>query len=475
MSVTKLHSNVQVRLPAADAATIKSARALVETGNARLEKMASGVASSLQLDFSKVEKNDLDAVAKLYSDGARRFDDFHAFTRYLQALGVQVGFEKSFGGPFIPRTKPVQFSTPIVEARYVPMAKAIQDIVGTITRLSAFTPKVEGASVSAEAQALVKAGKLPSIESARIWDAGKKLEGISNEVYPLFEELAAMLLHVDNSGDKAAKDLLPAITGSIDNLSDLHNRVFFAMTDYVEDAKSSLGQGLESPWPVFVQDAKSGKVEVEFRNTFRGEHLSADVRQTKLIEAWDKFINEKGGKYSDIVEITPAFLKGLNNGVLSEFVVTRDGTPVGTMNNKANHSLMAGRPDASGTPREQDVLTAGALRMWRDASGEIAMVVLAAKSGHFRPTLESLNAMKAALVKLGVPAERIFLSQGDVADSHVSGAIQLWNYKLENNGQNVPRDVGESMIFGPLKAYEKTVRADAQAHVAQLVAEGAKA
>ena len=70
---------------------------------------------------------------------------------------------------------------------------------------------------------------------------------------------------------------------------------------------------------------------------------------------------------------------------------------------------------------------------------------------------------------MGIPEERILLSQGDVADSHITGAIQLWNYKLANDVDDVPRDWGSANIFDPLKAYEKDVRADARAEVAKLM------
>ena len=459
-------TNINVKLPASTPADARAVEKAVAASKPAIAQLADGVADKLTFDFTGVESKDLSSVASVLADSARQFDDFHAFFRHLQALGVEIAFDKKYTGPFIPRTKPVQFESPEIAKAYLPMAMRLQEVVSDTVRLSAFTPKTDG--LSKEAQSLVSSGKL-SQEGAEIWQRGKTLEGLANEIYPRFELLQEMLAGVDRSSDPDAKALLPAIIGALENLGDVHNRVFFAMTDYVEAAKTLRGSDLESPWPIFVRDAKSGDVAIEFRNTFRGEHLPPDVRQTKLNEAWAKFIDQKGGKVSDIVPITKSFLSGLDNGQLSEFVVTSDGQAMGTKNNKANHSLMAGTPDKSGKFTEKDVATAGALRMWRDESGEPALVILSAKSGHFRPTLKSLEAMKAVLVGMGVPADRILLSQGDVADSHITGAIQLWNYKLANDVDDVPRDWGSANIFDPLKDYEKTVRADARSEVAKLL------
>ncbi len=433
-----------------------------------VSQMADGVAGKLTFDFSGIEDKDLTAAASVVVDSATRFDDFHALYRHLQALGVEIGFEKKYSGPFIPQTKPVQFATPDVHPSMVPMAKALQEIVASTVKLANTSAAQDG--LSPAAQKSVDAGKM-SREAAAIWDQGKTLEGMADIIYPHFEMLQEMLAGIDASKNPAAKELEPAIMSALENLGDVHNRLFFAMTDYVEAAKSLGGSDLESAWPIFIRDTKSGDVTIEYRNTFRGDHLPADVRQTKLNEAWEKFIEKKGGSVDDIVPMTPAFMDQLDNGNLSEFVVTNDDKAMGTTNNKANHSLMAGTPDKSGKYVEKDVKTAGALRVWRDDSGKPQLVVLSAKSGHFRPTMKSLEAMKDILVGQGFPADRILLSQGDVADSHVTGAIQLWNYKLENGVDDVPRDWGSANIFDPLKANEAKIKADAKAKVAALMGE----
>src|SRR5207302_1745726 len=107
--------------------------------------------------------------------------DFHAFVRHLEALGVTIGFEKLYGGPFIPRTKPIRFATPDVEPRYLPLAKGLQELVGEIIRLSKAETSDLGPELSADAQRLLAAAMTEGALSSSATPSAARTSPLSSE------------------------------------------------------------------------------------------------------------------------------------------------------------------------------------------------------------------------------------------------------------------------------------------------------
>lgn len=395
----------------------------------KLQELLRGApVKSVSLDFANAP--DAAAVAKLAEARLSQGDNLHSLFRFLACAGVEVAWAGTYKGPFLPADRDlrsVDFGNKPYSPELAPFAQRLQQIVARTKQLAA---------------GLAADGKVVDLRSAAV------------EESRLAQQLISISIDLSGRGGTEAARLSRASLEAIGNLAELHSRVFYAMTDYVENTKRTLGLVVEGSWPVIEGDGPLQRLV--FRNTFRGERLPPEQRDQKLREAWEKF-RSKGGVESDIQPLGKSFIDKLENGELAEFVVTVDGEYNVSNHPEIKHSLLAGEKDAD---------TAGGFRVWKNEKGELALCVLSCKSGHFRPTEESLSLLKQRLVELGIPAERIVVSAGDFSDPSTVLAIDIWRFK-ESSGGEMSKQQGDAFFVG-YEQHWKQHRDEGAALVAQL-------
>ncbi len=156
-------------------------------------------------------------------------------------------------------------------------------------------------------------------------------------------------------------------------------------------------------------DASPVRPWMLFRNTLKrpGFHSEADVEGYYLDKMY-AFLRQ-GGDLAQVKTLDPVFLEGLKSGELCEWVVTADDVArIGRSEVKVapNHTILS---------QGKDVLSAGSLRAFKNARGDLTHVVVGTFSGHFRTTEASLQHMVRHLVAAGVDPKLIAVQEGEAA------------------------------------------------------------
>jgi len=155
-----------------------------------------------------------------------------------------------------------------------------------------------------------------------------------------------------------------------------------------------------------------------YGNTYKLPNIpSREQVRTIYRQELEEFLGA-GGKLSDVHPLDKSFLKTVQPGRLLEFAVDRfDEANVAYADTEVTpgHSLLS---------HGEDVLAAGSFKVFKDARGNIQQVVIGGFSGHFRPPSHTLQHLARHLLALGVPAERIILSEGEATTFRSTEILQ---------------------------------------------------
>lgn len=382
-----------------------------------------GQAPLKELTVDMTQAPPLDQVTRLFEQQKAAGANPHDLLRFLACLGVDVGWQGTYKGAFVPVALPtIDFGNQPTPEHLKPYAVAIQNLAATTKQLAL--------GVDENGQAI------------DLRDACVKASDVAQKLIVVTQALSGK--------GKEAEVYFKAGLQAMDNMAELHNRLFYAMTDFVEKTKADLGMKTEGSWPVIKED--QGKLRLLYRNTFRGEHLAmrgsdaaAELteRTRKTEAAWQKFYS-KGGTDADIRPLTREFFLGLEDGQLVEFAQRPQGIYV-SIHPEAKHSHVAGN---------EDVASAGGAKKYTRPDGGIAFVIVNGKSGHFRAHEGSLQGVKQEIVeKAGIPPEMVLTCAGDFTDPSTVLALDIWRYKAENQG-NITKELNAQMVADYEKLWE---------------------
>jgi hypothetical protein len=261
------------------------------------------------------------------------------------------------------------------------------------------------------------------------------------------------------------KDLQKPALQALKNVAELQGRIQFAMQDFVENTKRSMGLATEGPQPMLDQEDGA----LLFRNSLRLGRVELDpvIRQQELDTKYQKAL-KKGVKASDIEEMSPSFLEKTPHGARFEYVLVpkyQDGQDKlrVTLNEGAGHSMLAGIDPAtvgkiSDDKRQLEDNTsrvAGGARLLRASDGD-QIVLVDPKSGHYRAPTQQADQLVPFLVSANVPRENVIVTAGDPLDTGEVLAIDVWLYKAANNNQ-LPKDVGDKFFTDSVELQKQAI------------------
>ncbi len=137
---------------------------------------------------------------------------------------------------------------------------------------------------------------------------------------------------------------------------------------------------------------------------------------------WDEFVHT-GGKASDILTLDQRFLRTAESGQLITWV-HRSGDDKVWVSTKAKHIVTSGGEPAFG---------AGEMRVYRDKTGEIVLVLVSNASGGFKSGAASLEAIGALLRELGVKESQVLFTQHSPADPQLLKLLLVSNLSLSGD------------------------------------------
>ncbi|MBK9072441.1 MAG: hypothetical protein IPL79_15785 [Myxococcales bacterium] len=116
-----------------------------------------------------------------------------------------------------------------------------------------------------------------------------------------------------------------------------------------------------------------------------------------VAKAYAKAVAEGQEVGATIHPLNKAFIDGLGNNELAEWVAREDGSTVASKNGAKHLDMGKGKV----------ALSAGGLKVLRSPNGEIQMVYLMPNSGSYKPSVASIEVIRQDLLEMGVPADRI--------------------------------------------------------------------
>jgi hypothetical protein len=417
-----------ISAPSKDVGVKLTGTTLTLQDDSRLEmtsKAAKAVGTVITADFS-TSPIGADAAAQLFASELQRGDptDLVGLTQYLSALGVQVGYEGTplshFAG-LTHRLPNVSFPSDPA-AHLLPAMMAVQE-------LSARTKQM-AVSLSGDA-------------------SPQNLRSCKTEAVFIAHQLAEIWTRAPSLD--SGSDLQAPALQALKNVAELQGRIQFAMQDFVENTKRSMGLATEGPQPII--DSANGALV--FRNSLRLGRVELDpaLRQQELDAKYQKALT-KGVKASDVEDMSPGFLDKTPHGARFEYVLVphykgADDKLRVTLNEAAGHSMLAGvDPATVGTiaddKRQLEDNTsrvAGGARLLRADDGT-QIVLVDPKSGHYRAPTQQADQLVPFLVAAGVPRDNIIVTSGDPLDTGEVLAIDVWVFKAANNN-TLPKETGD--------------------------------
>lgn len=174
-------------------------------------------------------------------------------------------------------------------------------------------------------------------------------------------------------------------------------------------------------WParpvVLAQDRGDGQPLRAYENTFKNAASLTPAQRHAEFDARVSKFQARGGRFEDIITAHAGVFQELPSNLRHDYVLLPDGTlrlfpnekdddsgPV-----KPGHSLLAEGGPSFG---DHKALLAGELWVLKDSAGDVEAVMVANNSGHFKPGFEDLPNAIPALMRLGIPKEKIVLMGG---------------------------------------------------------------
>ncbi len=118
----------------------------------------------------------------------------------------------------------------------------------------------------------------------------------------------------------------------------------------------------------------------------------------------DDFIAE-GGSPDQISWLGPKYLENAVSGELLEWV--QIGERIRLTAAGAKHPIIADSARSDSSRNGTSVRGAGSLKIYKDARGEVLMVVVSNSSGNYKPGIGSVFGMMKKLEELGIPRDRL--------------------------------------------------------------------
>jgi len=204
-----------------------------------------------------------------------------------------------------------------------------------------------------------------------------------------------------------------------------------------------------SAWPSQPVETRAdrgdGRPLYLFRNTYKKlPGLTDAERRAEHDKRVAKFWAE-GGNFDEIITATSGALKNLTPGLRYDYVMLADGTlrlhPNLKEQGAPGHSLLAtGGP----TYKDELLLSAGELWIYKDTAGDLEALVLASNSGHFKPKLADLKNALPVIEKLGVPQNKVVRFGGPNCIPAILTEIEK-NCRLDNLVAQLPDDADTSL------------------------------
>ena len=114
---------------------------------------------------------------------------------------------------------------------------------------------------------------------------------------------------------------------------------------------------------------------------------------------------EGGGTRDQISWLGPKYLKNAVSGELLEWV--QIGERIRLTAAGAKHPIIADTARSDSSRNGTSVRGAGSLKIYKDAQGEVLMVVVSNSSGNYKPGIGSVFGMMKKLEELGIPRDRL--------------------------------------------------------------------
>ena len=127
-------------------------------------------------------------------------------------------------------------------------------------------------------------------------------------------------------------------------------------------------------------------------------------RSDILDEMNEDFVAE-GGKPDQINWLGPKYIKKATSGELIEWV--QIGERIRLTSAGAKHPIIADSARSDASENGTSVRGAGSLKIYKDAAGEVLMVVVSNSSGNYKPGIGSVFGMVQKLEELGIPRDKL--------------------------------------------------------------------
>ncbi|HUS64886.1 MAG TPA: hypothetical protein VMZ28_10110 [Kofleriaceae bacterium] len=127
--------------------------------------------------------------------------------------------------------------------------------------------------------------------------------------------------------------------------------------------------------------------------------------RSDIIDEMNEDFVEGGGTPDQINWLGPKYLKKATSGELIEWV--QIGERIRLTSAGAKHPIIADSARSDASENGTSVRGAGSLKIYKDAAGEVLMVVVSNSSGNYKPGIGSVFGMVQKLEELGIPRDKL--------------------------------------------------------------------